>query len=337
MPCHDHSLSKALTKPFFLISSLIIISALSANFLAISLPEPVMEFNQIIFNISAKIWWGLLLGILSVILISNIPQEIITSQFGKNTSFRSLIKSSIAGIVFDICNHGILLITMKLYKKGASLGNCMAFLIASPWNSLSTTIILISLIGFKFTLLFIALSMIIAICTGWIFHKLVTAKNLPANHYHDGNERKLNFFTEIRKVDFSLRSLKQHIKPSIIDSIGIIQWIFIGIILTALLQTILSPESFQGYFAANLMGLGLTLALATILEVCSEGSLPLAGELLTNAKAPGNSFAFLMGGVATDYTEILALRQTTKSWKIALFLPLISLPQIILLSLLLNQ
>jgi len=277
------------------------------------------------------------LGILSVILISNIPQEIITSQFGRNTSFKSLIKSSIAGIVFDICNHGILLITMKLYKKGASLGNCMAFLIASPWNSLSTTIILISLIGFKFTLLFIALSMIIAICTGWIFHKLVTAKNLPANHYHDGNEKKLNFFTEIRKVDFSLRSLKQHIKPSIIDSIGIIQWIFIGIILTALLQTILSPESFQGYFAADLMGLGLTLALATILEVCSEGSLPLAGELLTNAKAPGNSFAFLMGGVATDYTEILALRQTTKSWKIALFLPLISLPQIILLSLLLNQ
>ena len=43
----------------------------------------------------------------------------------------------------------------KLYERGASIGQLMAFLIASPWNSLSLTIIMVSLIGWQWTLMFI--------------------------------------------------------------------------------------------------------------------------------------------------------------------------------------
>ena len=42
--------------------------------------------------------------------------------------------------------------------------------------------------------------------------------------------------------------------------------------------------------------------------------------------------AFLMTGVSTDYTEILSLKETTKSWKIAFFLPLVTSPQIIIIA-----
>ena len=82
--------------------------------------------------------------------------------------------------------------------------------------------------------------------------------------------------------------------------------------------------------------LGLTVLIATILEVCSEGSMPVAADILTKANAPGNAFAFLMTGVATDYTEIMSLKNTTKSWKISLFLPLVTLPQVLLLAWLIN-
>jgi len=85
-----------------------------------------------------------------------------------------------------------------------------------------------------------------------------------------------------------------------------------------------------------MMGLIFTLIAATIIEVCSEGSTPLAADLLTRAKSPGNSFAFLMAGVSTDYTEIMVLREATRSWKIALFLPLITVPQIFLIAWLVN-
>ncbi|KZZ15662.1 hypothetical protein A3750_24175 [Oleiphilus sp. HI0079] len=57
---------------------------------------------------------------------------------------------------------------------------------------------------------------------------------------------------------------------------------------------------------------------------------------MTRANAPGNSFAFLMGGVATDYTEIMVIKETTSSWKTALFLPLLTLPQVFVVAWLLN-
>ena len=77
--------------------------------------------------------------------------------------------------------------------------------------------------------------------------------------------------------------------------------------------------------------------MATVMEVCSEGTVPVAADLLVRAQAPGNSFAFLMTGVSTDYTEIMVLKDTTQSWKIALFLPLITVPQVVVLALVMNS
>jgi hypothetical protein len=86
-----------------------------------------------------------------------------------------------------------------------------------------------------------------------------------------------------------------------------------------------------------MLGLWLTLLAATVIEVCSEGTTPIAADLMNRAAAPGNAFTFLMAGVSTDYTEIMAIRDTTASWKIALFLPLVSLPQIMIIGAVLNR
>ena len=77
--------------------------------------------------------------------------------------------------------------------------------------------------------------------------------------------------------------------------------------------------------------------MATTIEVCSEGSTPLATDILNRAHAPGNGFAFLMSGVASDYTEIAIFKDTTKCWKIALFLPLITVLQLNIIAALLNM
>jgi uncharacterized membrane protein YraQ (UPF0718 family) len=81
----------------------------------------------------------------------------------------------------------------------------------------------------------------------------------------------------------------------------------------------------------------LTLAATTVIEVCSEGSSPVAADLVTRAMAPGNGFTFLMAGVATDYTEILSIRERTRSWKVALFLPVVTVPQVVVIGWVLNR
>jgi len=120
------------------------------------------------------------------------------------------------------------------------------------------------------------------------------------------------------------------------ESQMVIRWILFGILLASFVRTFVSIDLFQTYFGPTLAGLGLTILAATVIEVCSEGSTPIAADLLTRAHAPGNSFAFLMAGIATDYTEIMVLKDTTRSWKVALFLPLITVPQVLVIAWLIN-
>jgi hypothetical protein len=82
-------------------------------------------------------------------------------------------------------------------------------------------------------------------------------------------------------------------------------------------------------------GLVVTLVVATIFEVCSEGSAPMAFELFKQTGALGNSFVFLMAGVVTDYTEI-GLLWNNVGKKTALWLPVVAVPQVILLGIIAN-
>ena len=79
----------------------------------------------------------------------------------------------------------------------------------------------------------------------------------------------------------------------------------------------------------------VVLVLATLIEVCSEGSSPMAFEIFKQTGAFGNSFIFLMAGVATDYTEI-GLIWSNIGEKAARWLPVITVPQVLILGYLFN-
>jgi len=301
----------------------------------------IATFSASTFELMNKMWWGIALGIVTVGLLSVVPREFVMSALGKNNNTRGIARATAAGVMLDLCSHGILMVAMKLYERGASLGQVMAFLIASPWNSFSLTFILISLIGWQWTLSFVALSMVIAFVSGMLFERLVARGTLPSNPNRIDMPDDFHFFaqakTQIKSSHFSSTLLLTLITNGIRDSRMVLRWTLFGVVLASLIRMGTSPDMFHDLFGPTLAGLALTLVAATIIEVCSEGSAPIASDLLTRASAPGNSFAFLMTGVSTDYTEIMSLKDTTRSWKVALFLPLITLPQVIILSLIMNM
>jgi len=290
-------------------------------------------------DIMDSMWIGLGLGMLFVGLLGRVPREFVTSLLGKGDSFIGILRATFAGVLLDLCSHGILLVAMRLYQRGASLGQVMAFLIASPWNSLSLTVILIALIGWQLTILFIAGSMVIGIVSGMVFTVLVKQGKLPENpntielnEFHAWPEAK----KQLKAASFGLGWWQTMLWEGIKDSRMIVRWLLLGVLLAAAIRTFLPIEAFQTYFGATMIGLGMTILVATVLEICSEGSTPIAADLVTRANAPGNGFAFLMTGVATDYTEIMSLKETTGSWKVALFLPLITVPQVVLFASVMN-
>jgi uncharacterized membrane protein YraQ (UPF0718 family) len=329
---------------FFLTLLCIGVILYSVQLLNISFLESFFSFQVLshsFFELINKMLFGIILGILFVGVLSKIPREYIASVLGKPGKINSIFRATFAGLFLDLCSHGILMVGMQLYKKGASLGQVMAFLIASPWNSISLTLILFTLIGFKWTLLFIVLSALIAVASGIIFDFLVKSGSLQDNPHQleipdDFNLWK-NIKNDLSSFKFNFSNIFEIIVTGIKDSKMILKWLLFGTILSSLINAFVDQSILISYFGASLFGLGATLFVTTILEVCSEGATPIAADLFTKASAPGNSFTFLMAGVSTDYTEILSLKETTKSWKIALFLPLVTVPQILILGYILNH
>jgi uncharacterized membrane protein YraQ (UPF0718 family) len=291
-------------------------------------------------NMVHDMWWGIVIGALFIGLLAKIPRVFIISLLGEGGTTLGLLRATGAGVLLDLCSHGILMIATKLYERGASAGQTIAFLLASPWNSFSITLILVGVIGLKWTLAFIGFSMLIAIATGWVFDRLVDKKILPSNHNKLPISENFSFWNEAKnslsKTTFNLSFYKDLVITGFKDSKMVVRWLLFGILLAGGLRAFLDPSQFEQYFGPTVFGLIVTIFIATVIEVCSEGSTPIAADILNRASAPGNSFAFLMAGVATDYTEVMILKDTTKSWKLALFLPLVTVPQVTLVAYLIN-
>ena len=142
-------------------------------------------FTGGIFELFNQMWWGIAIGIVFVGILGRVPRELVMGMLGRDGGVTGLFRATLAGVFLDLCSHGILAVGMKLYERGASAGQVMAFLLASPWNSFSLTLILFGLIGVSWTLLFILLSLVIGIITGAIFDALVRRGQLPANPWQD--------------------------------------------------------------------------------------------------------------------------------------------------------
>jgi uncharacterized membrane protein YraQ (UPF0718 family) len=304
-------------------------------------PQWLLTMTSGIYELINKMWWGLLMAVVFVGLLERIPRDLVISALGQGGTFNGIVRATAAGVLLDLCSHGILMVGTKLYERGASLGQLMAFLIASPWNSLSLTIILVALIGWGWTLAFVGLSMLVGIVSGFIFDRLVATKKLPANPNSATQENSSPIIPQLinllRYADYSAKAIINLLSDGLRDSRMVFRWLFFGIVLATAIRAFVPLDTYQTLFGPTVTGLFLTLLAATIIEVCSEGSTPIAADIVTRAAAPGNGFTFLMAGVATDYTEVMVIRDTTKSWKIALFLPLLTLPQVLLIGWLLNK
>jgi uncharacterized membrane protein YraQ (UPF0718 family) len=288
------------------------------------------------------IWWAIVLGfVMGGIIDYLVPNEYVSKFLSKGEK-KTIGWSVILGFLMSACSHGILAISMELYRKGASVSAVVAFLMASPWANLPITILLFSFFGIKAFLIIIS-AIIIAIITGLIYqgldrrgwversrHTLHVSEDFSVRH--DMGKR----WRAYRKNPGAGRILKGIGRGSWSLARMVLWWILIGMIFAAFARAFIPAGLFAEYLGPTLLGLLITLIIATVIEVCSEGSSPISFEIYRQTGAFGNSFTFLMAGVATDYTEI-GLIASNIGRRAALWLPVITVPQILLLGWVLNM
>jgi hypothetical protein len=305
---------------------------------------PSLEaFRKVLFHYISLIWWAVFLGLwLGGIIDYYVPREYI-SKILANKSMLTIFNAVFLGFLMSACSHGILALSIQLHKKGASNPAVVSFLLASPWANIGVTIMLLSLFGLK-GLVIILTAIAVALNTGFIFMFLEKKGWIETNKntldikkdYSIKNDLRLR----IKNYKFNRVSLQQDLKGIIFGVVSLSQmvlgWIILGVLIASLSGAFIPTHFFHRFMGPTFLGLIITLILATVIEVCSEGSSPLAFEIYRQTAALGNSFVFLMGGVVTDYTEI-GLLWSNVGRRVALWMPLVAIPQVIVFGYIFNK
>lgn len=334
--CHE-DLKKPLVQSFlFWIVLLSALTLLIAPYFKILNSFPSI-YGHYLMMMGLPLLLGLLLG---GAIDYYIPKEYISHVLAGKKK-RTILYATALGFLASSCSHGVLAIAMELHKKGASSPAVISFLLAAPWASMTFTLMLIGFFGWK-ALLIILSAILISLLTGGIF------LFLDHRSWIEHNPHTVNLPT-----DFSIRrDFKERLKAKRVDGhwhdplVGIYKgalhlagmvmgWVLVGFFLAALLGSVVPQSFIQQYMGASASGLFVTLFFAIIIEVCSEGSSPIAFEIYRQTGALGNAFALLMGGVATDWTEI-GLIASNLGRRTALCFILATLPQVLILASLLN-
>lgn len=331
---NDHACCQQAGKAWFR-NKLFLVCIVTLALISLSYVFPVLiAFRKVIFNYLKSIWWAVTLGLLLGGVIDHyVPREYISKILARKSPL-TILNAVCLGFLLSACSHGILALSMQLHKKGASNPAVVSFLLASPWANFAVTMMLLSLFGLKGLFIIIA-AIIIAINTGFIFMFLEKRGLIEKNN---NIVQVSQDYSIIRDFRMRLANYKLNKSSIAADFKGVINgtfelsemvlwWIILGVLIASLAGAYIPVHFFHKFMGPTLLGLIVTLGLATVIEVCSEGSSPLAFEIYRQTGALGNSFAFLMAGVVTDYTEI-GLLWTNVGRRVALWMPLVTVPQV---------
>lgn len=321
-------------EPLFIMAG-VVLAAFAFNLILLAngnkLLVPVFEK---FFSYLKLTWWAIGLGLLIGSLIDIlVPEELMANLLAKGK--KSIILAVFLGFLASACSHGILAIAISLYKKGASTAATLAFLLAAPWANLAITVLLFALFGTR-AILIIGGAILIAIMAGFIF-QILEERGVIEGHRGKRNNGDRGDKGGMKWVWPGWRSLINGVaKSSWSLAKMVVWWVLLGFFLGSILGTFIPEMIFHQYFGPSILGMLATLILASVIEVCSEGSAPMAFELFQKTGAFGNTFVFLMAGVVTDFTEF-GIILSNIGRRAAIALVAVTVPMVLVIGFLLNQ
>jgi len=252
------------------------------------------KLNDFIESISAlfiEIAPYLILGfIISGVLYIFTSKEMISNNVG-TPGFMSSFKASILGVPMPLCSCGVIPVAASMYKRGASKGATLSFLISTPQTGIDSILITLNQMGVQFAIIRPIIALITGVIGGlfgdWGGNKDYQTK-AQIKHTHQSK-------TIIDGLKYAFITLpKDLINP-----------FMKGLIISGIIAVLL-PEGF--FIKNNLTGITgmIIIALASVpMYVCATASVPIAMSLIIQGGLePGAAFVFLMAGPATNAATI---------------------------------
>lgn len=227
---------------------------------------------------------------------------------------------SVFGAVTPFCSCSSIPLFLGFTSAGIPVGITMSFLLTSPLINEVAIVLLGSLLGWKFTIIYVAVGMVVGIIGG-VFLDLIRAEKMlqpfAAKAYIEAKHA--NVSTEVRHLSMSERH--QFAKDELIDIFSRVwKWVLIGVGLGAALHGFV-PE---GWFEQHLgQGQWWSVPAAVVLGIPlysnATGVIPVMESLITKGLPIGTTLAFCMSTVAASFPEFILLKQVMQ-WKLLVIL-----------------
>lgn len=242
---------------------------------------------------------------------------------GKNKGVGYFLGSGF-GAITPFCSCSSIPVFLGFTSAGIPVGITMAFLITSPLINEVAVLLLISLLGWKFTVLYVVVGMSVGILGG-IFLDFIraerwlqsfAAKALAQGKQTQGTENKV-----VVKNSLNLKQRHQFAKDETFEIFKRVwKWVIIGVGLGAMLHGFV-PEGWIEEHLGNGQWWSVPSAVLLGIPLYSNatGVIPVMESLIRQGLPIGTTLAFCMSTVAASFPEFILLKQVMQ-WRLLLVL-----------------
>lgn len=273
--------------------------------------EFILEFFQNIWKYLAMSGPYLLLGLfVSGLIKSLLPDRFIEKSLGKKNVW-AVLKASLLGVPLPLCSCSVIPTAITLKKSGASRASTSAFLISTPESGIDSMLMTYGMMDLPMTLIRPIGAFISAFFTGLM--QILFGKEDEIIEKPKVVEEKKYCCSQHQTMTSPARrfSIKDQLKKTLSYAFGdlindIAFWMLIGILLGALLDTVVPASYFESLNGWS--GKFLMLLIGIPMYICASASTPLAASAIIKGMSPGTAIVFLMVGPATNIANLLVLR-----------------------------
>lgn len=238
---------------------------------------------------------------------------------GKNRFFAYFL-ASLFGSITPFCSCSSIPLFLGFTQAGIPLGITMSFLITSPIINEVAVVLLGSLLGLKFMIIYVSVGILAGIIGG-IFIDLIKAEkyltplilNISNKQCQCNNINEKNKMTLKDRHNFAKNELF-----SIFSKIWI--WVFVGVGLGAALHGFVPQEFVLKHLSAKAWwSVPASVLIGIPLYSSASGIIPVAESLIRKGLPIGTSLAFMMSTVAASFPEFMILKQVMKPKLLIIF------------------
>ncbi len=287
---------------------------LAVGWFHFSLPDFQYAFLSILLEGVPFLLGG---ALLSGVLEEFLPQSLMTRLLPRNPRVAVLV-SGLLGVVFPVCECGIVPVVRRLFRKGLPLSCGVTYMLAAP--IVNPLVILSTLAAFRgqgaweMALLRFALGLSVAVIAGWACGYFSPSSILRKGVLSSAGGEHLHHHDKTRGL---LDRLENAAGVASRDFLDVAVYFVIGAAAASFFSTAVNQEIILPLASHPPLAIASLMGLASVLSVCSTTDAFIAATLTTFPMAA--KLAFLVFGPMLDF-KLLFLYSSAFSKRFILFL-----------------